>query len=111
MVTAAQPLAYPVSVRHLGPNWYATVMGTAVVATAGAALPSHLPGLRPVLAGVWALAFVLLLTLLGARAVHWVHHRDQARAHLLDPATAPSTAVSPWLCSPWAAVPSRWAGT
>ncbi|CAM5440754.1 TDT family transporter [Streptomyces purpurascens] len=89
MVTAAQPLAYPVSVRHLGPNWYATVMGTAVVATAGAALPSHLPGLRPVLAGVWALAFVLLLTLLGARAVHWVHHRDQARAHLLDPATAP----------------------
>jgi tellurite resistance protein TehA-like permease len=29
------------------------------------------------------------VALLGARALHWVHHRDQARAHLLDPAMAP----------------------
>ncbi|MFF9810278.1 TDT family transporter [Streptomyces coeruleorubidus] len=89
MVTAAQPLECAVSVRHLGPNWYATVMGTAVVATAGAALSPHAPGLRGALAGVWALSLVLLVTLLCARAVHWAHHRDQARAHLLDPATAP----------------------
>lgn len=32
---------------------------------------------------------LLLLALLGARARHWTHHRDQARAHLLDPAMAP----------------------
>ncbi|MYS93337.1 MULTISPECIES: TDT family transporter [Streptomyces] len=89
MVTAAQPVPCAVSVRHLGPNWYATVMGTAVVATAGTALSPHAPGLRGTLAGVWALSLVLLVTLLGARAVHWAHHRDQARAHLLDPATAP----------------------
>ncbi|MET9685369.1 TDT family transporter [Streptomyces coeruleorubidus] len=89
MVTAAQPLPCAVSVRHLGPNWYATVMGTAVVATAGTALSPHFPGLRGALAGVWALSLVLLVTLLCARAVHWAHHRDQARAHLLDPATAP----------------------
>ncbi|MEU6178535.1 TDT family transporter [Streptomyces coeruleorubidus] len=89
MVTAAQPLAHAVSVRHLGPNWYATVMGTAVVATAGTALSPHLPGLRGASAGVWALSLILLVTLLCARAVHWAHHRDQARAHLLDPATAP----------------------
>ncbi|WP_309095051.1 TDT family transporter [Streptomyces sp.] len=89
MVTAAPPAAYPLSVRHLGPNWYATVMGTAVVATAGAALPTRLPGLRGVLAGVWALSLVLLLALLLARSAHWARHRDQARAHLLDPATAP----------------------
>ncbi|WP_086559989.1 TDT family transporter [Streptomyces africanus] len=92
MVTAAQParpLPRAVSVRHLGPNWYATVMGTAVVATAGTALSPHLPGLRGAAAGVWALSLVLLVTLLCARAAHWAHHRDQARVHLLDPATAP----------------------
>ncbi|KUN20561.1 C4-dicarboxylate ABC transporter [Streptomyces antibioticus] len=98
MVTAAQPLhplratARPpraTAVRHLGPNWYATVMGTAVVATAGAALPVSVPGLRPALTGVWALSLVVLLALLCARALHWTHHRDQARAHLLDPAMAP----------------------
>ncbi|MFJ8595924.1 TDT family transporter [Streptomyces sp. NPDC093598] len=89
MVTAAQPVTYPLSVRHLGPNWYATVMGTAVVATAGSALPAHVPGLRGVLAGVWALSLALLLALFAGRAAHWSRHRDQARVHLLDPATAP----------------------
>jgi tellurite resistance protein TehA-like permease len=89
MVTAAQPRAYALSVRHLGPNWYATVMGTAVVATAGAALAPHVPGLRGVLAALWALSLALLVTLLGARAVHWTRHRDQADSHLLDPAAAP----------------------
>ncbi|MGC0333102.1 C4-dicarboxylate transporter/malic acid transport protein [Streptomyces sp. SAI-170] len=98
MVTAAQPLSAPpadprrpraAAVRHLGPNWYATVMGTAIVATAGTALPVHLPGLRPLCAAVWALSLAMLLVLLGGRAQHWRHHRDQARAHLLDPATAP----------------------
>lgn len=77
------------AVRHLGPNWYAAVMGTAIVATAGAALPVHLPGLRTICAFVWLLSLALLLTLLGARVLHWRHHADQARAHLLDPATAP----------------------
>ncbi|MFI6036587.1 TDT family transporter [Streptomyces sp. NPDC051315] len=76
-----------ITVRHLGPNWYATVMGTAAVATAGRALP--VPGLRPACTAVWALSLVLLAALLTARALHWRHHRDQARAHLLDPATVP----------------------
>ncbi|MEU7416188.1 TDT family transporter [Streptomyces antibioticus] len=98
MVTAAHPLPahlgpHPgpraAAVRHLGPNWYATVMGTAIVATAGAALPFPVPGLRPLCAAVWALSLALLVTLLTARALHWRHHRDRARAHLLDPATAP----------------------
>ncbi|MEV5728569.1 TDT family transporter [Streptomyces pharetrae] len=77
------------AVRHLGPNWYASVMGTSVVGTAGAALPLPVPGLRTACTAVWAAALVLLLTLLAARALHWIHHHDQARAHLLDPATAP----------------------
>ncbi|MEU9333569.1 TDT family transporter [Streptomyces sp. NPDC048290] len=77
------------AVRHLGPNWYAAVMGTAIVASAGAALPVHVPGLRTVCAAVWALSLLLLLALLTARALHWRHHADQARAHLRDPGMAP----------------------
>ncbi|MFD3516480.1 C4-dicarboxylate ABC transporter [Streptomyces sp. NPDC058657] len=94
MVTLAPPLprtaraAVP-SLRHLGPNWYATVMGTAILATAGHALPYHSPVLRTALIGAWALAAAALLVLLLARAAHWRHHPDQARAHLLDPAVAP----------------------
>lgn len=75
--------------RHLGPNWYATVMGTAIVANAGAALPVAVPGLRTACTAVWALSAALLAVILAARAAHWAHHRDQARAHLLDPAVAP----------------------
>ncbi|MEU1895406.1 TDT family transporter [Streptomyces pristinaespiralis] len=101
MVTAAQSLPRPPApvriavaprppaLRHLGPNWYATVMGTAVVASAGSALPLDVPGLPTVLTGVWALSVVLLATVVAARTGHWARHRDQARAHLLDPAVAP----------------------
>ena len=35
----------------LGPNWFASVMGTGIVATAGATLPVHVPGLRAFAAG------------------------------------------------------------
>ena len=85
----ARPLSSARSVRHLGPNWYASVMGTAIVANAGAALPVDVPGLRTLCAAVWALSLAMLLVLVAARALHWIHHRDQARAHLLDPAMAP----------------------
>ncbi|MFE4636872.1 TDT family transporter [Streptomyces sp. NPDC056773] len=77
------------SLRHLGPNWYASVMGTAIIANAGATLPYQLPGQRVVCQVFWALAATALAVLLTARAGHWLHHRDQARAHLLDPAVAP----------------------
>jgi C4-dicarboxylate transporter/malic acid transport protein len=94
MVTALPPAPAPsvpraARVRHLGPNWYAAVMGTAVVGSAGVALPGHgtVPG--GVLAGAWALSLLALTVLLAARALHWARHRDQARAHLLDPAVAP----------------------
>ncbi|WP_282797323.1 TDT family transporter [Streptomyces sp. CC224B] len=94
MVTAAHSRPRPrtgplAAVRHLGPNWYASVMGTAIVANAGVALPGAVPGLRTACAAVWALSLLMLAALLAARTAHWLHHRDQARAHLLDPAVAP----------------------
>ncbi|MFE3590818.1 TDT family transporter [Streptomyces niveus] len=80
------------ALRHVGPNWYASVMGTAIVASAGAALPwdpAPAPVVRAVTVAVWALSALMLLAVLAARTGHWIHHRDQARAHLLDPAVAP----------------------
>ncbi|MEW2388014.1 TDT family transporter [Streptomyces venezuelae] len=83
--TATRALAF----RHLGPNWYASVMGTAIIANAGATLPYRFAGLRTGCTIVWALSFLMLAVLLTARAAHWIHHRDQARTHLLDPTVAP----------------------
>ncbi|GAA0607680.1 TDT family transporter [Streptomyces crystallinus] len=79
------PAARHTPLRHLGPNWYATVMGTAIIANAGAGLPVRVPGLTV----VWGLSLAMLTVLVAARAAHWRHHRDQARAHLMDPGVAP----------------------
>ncbi|WP_455358049.1 TDT family transporter [Streptomyces sp. SYSU K21746] len=86
--TGPAPVRPPV-LRYFGPNWYATVMGTAIVASAGSALPYAIPGLRGLCVAFWALSAVLLAVVLLARAGHWWHHRDQAMAHLLDPSMAP----------------------
>lgn len=74
--------------RHLGPNWYASIMGTGIVANAAATLPHRFPGLHVVATVVWALAAVLLVALTGAWAVHWTRHRTQARAHADNPVAA-----------------------
>lgn len=94
MVTVTAPLPAPAAprlpaLRHFGPNWYASVMGTAIVASGGAALPWQPPGLRTVCLAFWMLSLLMLMAVLTARALHWACHRDQARAHLLDPAMAP----------------------
>ncbi|WP_256104626.1 C4-dicarboxylate ABC transporter, partial [Streptomyces sp. ODS05-4] len=73
----------------VGPNWYAAVMGTAMVAGAGAALRLPAPGLPHALAAVWALSALMLAAVLTARARHWIRHRDRALAQVRDPAVAP----------------------
>ena len=75
--------------RHLGPNWYAAVMGTAIVANGANALPVGVPGLHTFAVLVWAVSLVMLVALVAARIVHVVRHRDVARVQLLEnPATA-----------------------
>ncbi|MFF7209245.1 TDT family transporter [Streptomyces sp. NPDC008238] len=74
--------------RDLGPNWYASVMGTGIVATAAAGLPAHVPGLRTAATVVWALAAGWLVVLSAAWAVHWTRHRDRALAHAGHPVMA-----------------------
>src|ERR1700753_1008906 len=72
--------------RDLGPNWFAAVMGTGIVANAAALLPFDWPAAKALTIVPWALAVVLLVALLAATAAHWVRFPERARAHLANPA-------------------------
>jgi C4-dicarboxylate transporter/malic acid transport protein len=74
--------------RDLGPNWFATVMGTGIVANAGALLPVRVAGLHAAARAVWALAAFALIALTAAWAVHWIGHRERALAHAANPVMA-----------------------
>src|SRR5438132_13003063 len=63
---------------QLGPNWFASVMGTGIVATAAADLPVQWPGLRGFAEAIWVLSALALITLTGAEVVHWTRHRGAA---------------------------------
>ncbi|MDH2904470.1 MAG: TDT family transporter, partial [Actinomycetota bacterium] len=65
----------------LGPNWFASVMGTGIVANAGALLPFDVPGLKFFAQAVWVAAAALLAALIAATAVHWLRSPQVARAH------------------------------
>jgi C4-dicarboxylate transporter/malic acid transport protein len=70
---------------RLGPNWFASVMGTGIVATAAATLPVQWPGLRGFADAVWVPSAVWLITLAGAEVVLWTRHRSAARGYARDP--------------------------
>ncbi len=66
---------------HITPNWYASIMGTGIVATAAATLPVQAPALHAFAVAVWACAATALVILTAAFAAHWVRHREQARSY------------------------------
>ncbi|HEY9266130.1 MAG TPA: TDT family transporter [Mycobacterium sp.] len=71
----------PTLLSYLGPNWFASVMGTGIVATAGATLPVHVPGLRTFALVVWVMTAVWLVVLIIAMIAHWVRNPAVARSH------------------------------
>ena len=79
---AAEVTGRPIS---FGPNWFASVMGTGIVANAAATLPVQVPGLIPVARVVWVLDVVLLVALTVVTVRHWVQQPRGARGHLDDP--------------------------
>src|SRR3954465_14553382 len=58
----------------VGPNWFASVMGTSIVATTAVTLPVRAPGLRPFALAVWVLAALLLVAVTAATVGHWIRH-------------------------------------
>jgi C4-dicarboxylate transporter/malic acid transport protein len=75
--------------RHIGPNWFAAVMGTGILATAAALLPFDWPLAKDLAMVPWGLSVVLLLVIGAATVVHWVRHPSESRAHIADPTMAP----------------------
>ncbi|MGY4719146.1 TDT family transporter [Naumannella huperziae] len=73
---------------NIGPNWFAAVMGTAIVGSAAAGLPVQLPGQRAVATGFWLLAAAVLVLLIMATAGHWAYHPERARGHHRHPVLA-----------------------
>lgn len=78
----------PGVLSHLGPNWFASVMGTGIVATAAAGLPVQVPGLRGFAQVVWVLAAVWLVFLIVTVGGHWLRHPTVARGHARNPQMA-----------------------
>lgn len=83
-------MTFSAAARELGPNWYASVMGTGIVAVAATSLPGQLPGMRTAATVVWALAAGLLVLLTVIWAAQWVGHHQIARGHAYDPVRAQS---------------------
>lgn len=71
--------------QYFGPNWFASVMGTGIVANAAASLPVHLPGLRAFAEVVWVIAAALLVLLIVAVTVQWFRHPKVARNQVHNP--------------------------
>lgn len=78
----------PARLQYFGPNWFSSVMGTGIVATAGATLPVHVPGLHVFARVVWVAATVLLVVIVVAVTVHWFRHPTVARSHSRNPQMA-----------------------
>ncbi|WP_245813707.1 TDT family transporter [Rhodococcus marinonascens] len=71
------------------PNWYATVMGTGIIAVVAAALPAEVFMARIASEIFWLIAVALLIGLTTALARHWTRRREDAledaRSHAMFP--------------------------
>ena len=78
--------------RDLGPNWYASVMGTGIVAIAGAKLPVYVPRLHEFATAVWILAAAALVALTAA----WAVRRPSMASPNLPPAPGCGCSKDSW---------------
>ena len=69
----------------LGPNWFASVMGTGIIAIAAAILPVKFPGLFAIASAAWMLAALLLVAMLVVIPVHWIRRPGTFKALTEDP--------------------------
>ena len=69
----------------LGPNWFASVMGTGIIAIAGSVLPLKFPGLFIISSAAWAIAVILLVVLLVSIPMHWIRQPEAFKVIANDP--------------------------
>ncbi|WP_228555293.1 TDT family transporter [Catenulispora pinisilvae] len=71
-------------VSNVAANWYASVMGTGIVAIAAATLPQRFSGLHTAATAMWALSAFLLVVLVGFTAAQWRRDPAAARGRVAD---------------------------
>lgn len=76
-------------VSSIRPNWFASVMGTGIVANAAMLLPFHSPVLTGVAVFFWGAAAVLLTVLLTASGLQVIRYPELFRSHHHTLAVAP----------------------
>jgi len=69
----------------MAPNWFASVMGTGIVANAALLLPHRSEALHDAALGVWCLAAALLVGLVVASVVRWREFLGHARHASMAP--------------------------
>lgn len=72
-------------IEHITPNWFASVMGTGIVATAAATLPVQNIVLHVAAVVMWLLASTALVVVSALFAAHWLAHRRVALAYTAHP--------------------------
>ena len=73
---------------NLGPNWFASVMGTGIIANAAATLPIIGERLQGFALIVWIIAAALLVLLIIAQVAQWIAKPSIAKGHWNDPVMA-----------------------
>lgn len=74
--------------NEIGPNWFASVMGTGIIANAAASLPLISDHLRGFALVVWLIASAMLIGLLIAVLKQWIMRPHVLRKHASDPMMA-----------------------
>lgn len=72
----------------IGPNWFASVMGTGILATAAATLPILAPYLHEFAVAMWLIAAAMLVGLSAALCIQTARHPHVGRGHARDPVMA-----------------------
>jgi C4-dicarboxylate transporter/malic acid transport protein len=73
---------------EVGPNWFASVMGTGIIANAAASLPLFAEHLRSFALVVWCLASVMLIGLVLATSSFLFRQQNVWKRHFNDPMMA-----------------------
>ncbi|MDD2465625.1 MAG: TDT family transporter [Desulfobulbus sp.] len=73
---------------EVGPNWFASVMGTGIIANAAASLPLFSANLRGFALIIWCLAFFMLIGLVLASSSFLFRQQNAWKRHFRDPMMA-----------------------
>ena len=73
---------------EVGPNWFASVMGTGIIANAAASLPLFADHLRGFALVVWCLASLMLIGLVLATGSFLFRQQNAWKRHFHDPMMA-----------------------